>query len=341
MVHLGDARPILPRRSVSRAGLQHVEGRRAGTCGGSRANLDGGSSGAGAQAHSTDLLSGRCRELVGRCLRHPLVSSNRVAREQILAPLCMLTANDFLDCPRRARVGHNHPSGSLRSDGGGSLLSDHSLTSDRNALSSLTDQSARQRSALEKLVATVAPERATRISNQLIKEFGSLGRVLAETGDAQARVLGHDIPVLELLKAAREAMEVSLQTEVFGTRVNASDPKLIRYLVLTMGSLGEETLRVLYLDHGCRLLAEEQVASGGVNKLTLYPRAIFKRALEKNSSQLILVHNHPAGSCAPSAEDLSVTSALAALGRSLEVTIFDHIIVAGTRWTSMRAGGHL
>jgi len=341
MVPVDRACATLPRSLSPCADLLHVEGWRAGACSGSGSYLDGGGCGTGAPGHSARLRSCGCGQFGSRRDGLSLVSCNRVTREQILASLCMLSTSYLVDRPRGTRVGSKHSPNCVRGDGGGSVLPDHSALSVRDTATSLSAPNARQRSALENLVATVAPERAEKISEQLISEFGSLGRVLAQTCDAQARVLGDDRLVISLLGAARAAMEVSLQTEFRGAAISAADPKLIRYLLLTMGSLGEETLRVFYLDHASRLLAEEQVAAGSVNKLEMYPRAIFKRALEKDSSQLLLVHNHPAGSSKPSAQDIAVTSTLVALGRSLDVAISDHIIVAGTRWTSMRAGGFL
>src|SRR3546814_3470376 len=38
-------------------------------------------------------------------------------------------------------------------------------------------------------------------------------------------------------------------------------------------------------------------------QLVIYPRPIFRRAMEHNAASLILVHNHPSGDATPSEED--------------------------------------
>ncbi|WP_412177504.1 JAB domain-containing protein [Sphingobium indicum] len=60
-----------------------------------------------------------------------------------------------------------------------------------------------------------------------------------------------------------------------------------------MGSLPDEVLRILFLDASYRLIADEQLHHGSVRQLELYPRTIFRRAIEHGATGLILVHNHP------------------------------------------------
>lgn len=109
--------------------------------------------------------------------------------------------------------------------------------------------------------------------------------------------------------------------------VDPFDPRLREYLIASMGSLADETLRILFLGGNRRLIADEQMQSGSRAQLTLYPRTIFRRALELEASALILVHNHPSGDPNPSAEDVRATQKLDELGRALGIEIVDHIIV--------------
>ena len=78
-----------------------------------------------------------------------------------------------------------------------------------------------------------------------------------------------------------------------GRTITPTDPKLIAYLKTSMGSLPEEVLRVLFLDGACRLITDEQLQQGSLAQLILYPRIIFKRALELDAASIVLVHNHP------------------------------------------------
>lgn len=100
---------------------------------------------------------------------------------------------------------------------------------------------------------------------------------------------------------------------------------------MSMGSLSDERLRILFLDSGRHLLADEVLQSGTLAQLAIYPRTIFRRALELNAAGLILVHNHPSGDHRPSSEDIEATQKLQMIGRSLNIEIIDHIVVTSTQ----------
>jgi DNA repair protein RadC len=112
-----------------------------------------------------------------------------------------------------------------------------------------------------------------------------------------------------------------------GVRIDPFSPELRRYLIASMGSLADETLRVLFLDNSRRLIADESLQHGTLSQLSIFPRTIFRRALEHNAAGLILVHNHPSGDPSPSEEDITATRRLDQIGRSLDIEIVDHIIV--------------
>jgi DNA repair protein RadC len=95
-----------------------------------------------------------------------------------------------------------------------------------------------------------------------------------------------------------------------------------------MGSLPEEVLRVLFLDAARQLITDEQLQQGSLAQLILYPRIIFKRALELDAASIVLVHNHPSGDPTPSEADISSTEKLAALACSLGIELAEHIVVS-------------
>lgn len=123
----------------------------------------------------------------------------------------------------------------------------------------------------------------------------------------------------------------SLRAEFATQPVNPACPKLGRYLMASMGSLPDEVLRILFLDCAHRLIADEQLQKGSVRHLELYPRTIFRRAMEHGATGVILVHNHPSGDPTPSDHDIRVTRRLVDVGRSLDIEIVDHIVVTSTR----------
>ena len=104
-------------------------------------------------------------------------------------------------------------------------------------------------------------------------------------------------------------------------------------------SLGHEELWCLALDAQSRVIGEPRVVSkGDVDGTDAGPRAFFRMALSAGATACIAVHNHPGGDPTPSAQDRAVTQRLCEAGRTLDVPLVDHIVLAaGGRWASLRS----
>lgn len=185
----------------------------------------------------------------------------------------------------------------------------------------------RQRSVLARLLAVVDECCADRIAADLLEEFGSITCLWAQTAEAITRAAGDRDDIAPVLLAARDTMHASLRANLDQIAIDPFSPFVREYLVASMGSLPDERLRILFLDSGRRLIADEQLQHGTLAHLAIYPRTVFRRALEHNAAAIILVHNHPSGESRPSAADVAATQKLEQVGRALDVQLLDHIIV--------------
>lgn len=70
-------------------------------------------------------------------------------------------------------------------------------------------------------------------------------------------------------------------------------------------------------------------------------RLIIADAARRGSKGLILAHNHPSGDPRPSATDKRITRRLAIVGEAMDVSILDHLVMAGSECRSMRQMGLL
>lgn len=147
--------------------------------------------------------------------------------------------------------------------------------------------------------------------------------------------------VREMLSAILAAIEHSLRERLSSSPISAPDETLIRYLVGTMGDCPREQVSVFYLDSGNHLLRNEIAAMGTPSQATVSPRAIIARALQLEATALLLAHNHPGGDASPSDADIRFTRRLARVAGDLGIVMHDHLVIAGARWTSMRAAGAL
>lgn len=198
----------------------------------------------------------------------------------------------------------------------------------RDMAPSAKTEADRQLSVLAELVAVIAPTDAKRIAASLLAEFQTIGRLWSQTPEAIDRILGPKSEVTGLLLHSRKLALAALSGDLHGIRIDPACSALRDYLILGMGALPDEQLRVLFLDAGQHLIADEQLQYGTLARLALYPRTIFRRALELNAAGIILVHNHPSRDPTPSEHDIEVTQQLDRVGRALDITLVGHIVVA-------------
>lgn len=110
-------------------------------------------------------------------------------------------------------------------------------------------------------------------------------------------------------------------------------------LVPQMGYLEREELRVVLLNTRNAVLKLVTVYQGNVSSSLVRIAELFRDAIRLNASGLILVHNHPSGDATPSPDDLRLTAEALAAGRLLDISVLDHLIVAGDGFVSLRDRG--
>jgi DNA repair protein RadC len=88
----------------------------------------------------------------------------------------------------------------------------------------------------------------------------------------------------------------------------------------------------------CIHLSRHDGSEGGAG---LPLRQVIADAACHGSSGVILAHNHPSGDATPSASDRHVTRRLALAGEAIDLTVLDHLVIAGRKCSSMRAMGLL
>jgi DNA repair protein RadC len=95
------------------------------------------------------------------------------------------------------------------------------------------------------------------------------------------------------------------------------------------------------LDTQHRLIHCEEISRGTLTQAPIYVREVVKLALKHHASGLILAHNHPSGLAKPSADDLALTKELAHALHLVDVTLLDHLVVAGPQAASLAELGYL
>ena len=130
------------------------------------------------------------------------------------------------------------------------------------------------------------------------------------------------------------------------TMVSESKPKIkhaedvIPYIE-HYGLEDQEVLGIIVLNTSNKVLGIEEVHRGGINKVDVDLKVLFKRILQyQTSTNFILFHNHPSGTCQPSPEDKAITKVIKAASIILQFEMLDHIIICadGSFYGFERAG---
>ncbi len=103
--------------------------------------------------------------------------------------------------------------------------------------------------------------------------------------------------------------------------------------------LGHEECWVLYLNRANKLICKERLSIGGVSSTVVDVKIIVRNALEKLASSLILVHNHPSGNASPGENDKIQTKILKDAAALFDISLLDHLIIAGDSYFSFADDG--
>jgi len=193
---------------------------------------------------------------------------------------------------------------------------------------------------VEYLLALAIPRRDTKpLAKQLIEEFGGFSRLLVTDGDALANFPGMGESSVAALKIVQLAALRLISEPVRTQPILSSWQALLDYLRADMAHLAHERVRVLHLDSKNRLIRDELVSEGSIDQAAIYTREVIRRALSLGSAAIILVHNHPSGDSTPSRQDIAITNEICAAGRTLGISVHDHIIIGRDGHMSFRSKG--
>ncbi len=193
--------------------------------------------------------------------------------------------------------------------------------------------------ATTELVALILGSDAKRGAQTLVRRHGLAGVEALSLPELRA------VPHVGRAGAARLAaaleLHLRLSRERSRDRNKLSRPGDVFREVRDLTRARKEHLVGLYLDAQNGLLHRETVSIGSLNTMRTHPREILYPAIQHAALGFILAHNHPSSCLEPSPEDLEFTRAVARAGELMGVELYDHLIIAGDGYTSMRERGLL
>jgi len=177
---------------------------------------------------------------------------------------------------------------------------------------------------------------ALELANAVLAAIGGLhGLARASLDDLR------QVPGIGAARAAQlvAAVEAGRRTLVRGRRERPQivTPRDAAALLLPQfGSRPVEHFGVVLLDTKHRVLRSTLLSVGTLDASIVDAREVFREATRGGAAAIVLFHNHPSGDPTPSEDDVELTSRLVRAGELLGIDVIDHVILAETRFCSLR-----
>lgn len=182
-------------------------------------------------------------------------------------------------------------------------------------------------------------ENAVQVGQRLLQTFGGIAGL-------------HRAPFAELTNqhGIGEAKAAQLKAAIeLGRRLTLESPEerpaihvpadAAALVMYEMSALEQEHLRVMLLDRRNRVMEVVDLYRGSVSSAQVRVAEVFREAIRRNASGILLVHNHPSGDPTPSPDDVALTRAIAQAGKMLDIELIDHLVIGQGRWVSLRERG--
>lgn len=156
----------------------------------------------------------------------------------------------------------------------------------------------------------------------------SIGEILSQKGIGVAKAC-------ELMACVELARRLS-GAPVLRSEEYTSSKKIYDLIRPYLEDKQTEHFLIVTLDARYHLIAMDNISIGTVNQSLVHPREVFKAAINRRASFIILAHNHPSGDSNPSKEDLIVTEKLMSISKVIGIPIIDHVIIGDSNYMSLK-----
>ena len=162
-----------------------------------------------------------------------------------------------------------------------------------------------------------------------LQKFGSLKAVLEADPSKLKEIKGIGDKNVFGLKITQAVSRRFLSDRVINKDFIRSSDEVMDYLKHNLRDKNREIFLVIFLNGRNQIIKMEELFQGSLSTSMVYPREVIKQALDNDAAALVFVHNHPSGNSNPSQDDLNITKKLKEAAKSIDVSIHDHLIIAG------------
>ncbi|MGN1397761.1 MAG: DNA repair protein RadC [Streptococcus gallolyticus] len=174
------------------------------------------------------------------------------------------------------------------------------------------------------------------VANQILKNLDSLADFQHLSLQELQKINGIGyVKSIEIKAMIELAKRISKAEYVQKERIMSSE-RLARKMMLELSDQKQEHLVAIYLDTQNRIIEQRTIFIGSVRRSIAEPREILYYACKNMATSIIIVHNHPSGSPAPSENDLQFTQKMKRACEDIGIICLDHIVIGKYQYYSFR-----
>jgi DNA repair protein RadC len=179
------------------------------------------------------------------------------------------------------------------------------------------------------------------LSRALLQQFGSLAKLFAASPEQFCAQHGLGMAKYVQLQACLEMSKRFLAEQLQHNNALTSSAATKDYLISELRLESREIFAVLFLNNQHQIIKFERLFQGTINSAAVHPRIIVEHTLALHANAVILAHNHPSGVQEASLADKQITQHICQALALIDVTVLDHLIVAGNHCFSFAEHGLL
>ncbi len=192
------------------------------------------------------------------------------------------------------------------------------------------------------LIATNKPEGHTlQQAKTILADCDYSYRVLERQGsyDLQSKGLTKQQSV-KILVSQEISRRAKIQEVEYKPKINGSLSVAV-IMQPIIGHLNHEEFWILYLSRNNRVMKKVRHTKGVIGGTLVDVRLILREALNIFASAIILCHNHTSDNIQPSEADIKITNKIREACIMMDITLLDHVIIAGDKHYSFADEGKL
>ena len=189
---------------------------------------------------------------------------------------------------------------------------------------------------LEMLLFFAIPQRDTNpLAHRLLDRFGDLASVLDADFEELCKVDGISEHSATLLTLCGQLL-LRHSKEKAGRQKLITFAEIKEFVELQLINEKREKVLLLSFNNRMELINCTVVHTGTITSVEANTRELVQAALRSSATAVVVAHNHPAGFCLPSEDDVAATKSFVPVFKMMDIEVLDHIIVAQDGCYSMR-----